>query len=96
MRAKYAAQIRRGVRAGKAAVARALGDYSAPIFFPLNFTELETKAYDRTLKREIARQVAEVGKRMLKKVDGFIPEEDGAVQGVKEAVADLEKIRRGQ
>ena len=96
MRAKYARQIRLGVRAGKAAVARSLGDYSAPIFFPSNFSELETKAYDRTLKREIAHQVAEVGKRMLKKVEGFIPEEDGAVRGVQEAVDDLEKIRRGQ
>ncbi len=68
MRAKYARQIRRGVLAAKAAVVHITGDPSAPIFFPKNFTDLEHRAFTRTLTNLVAREVIASGKRVIAKV----------------------------
>lgn len=74
MRAKHAAEVRRGILAAKAAVARANGDMSVPIYFPVNFSKLEYAAYERTLTRLVAAEVLAVGKRMIAKVHKHFPE----------------------
>lgn len=73
MRAKYAAQIRFGIEQAKRHVSVAQEVGRVPSAWTTPLTELEQRAYDRTLPREVARVVVASGERMVAKVKAAFP-----------------------
>lgn len=66
MRAKDAAQIRRGVRAAYWAIGYTETVGRPPIASPFKLTtDLEMQAYDRTIKHVVGMRIVGLGRRML-------------------------------
>lgn len=95
MKTKYAEQIRRGVMRAKFEVGftKEFGRPPYSLYTPV--TELEGRAFDRTVKRLVANEVIAVGKSLLTKVKGFIDDQDEAVQLTKSAIEAVQEAKKG-
>lgn len=91
MRAKYAKQIRAGVKRAQFEV-RFTQDFGhPPISLYYSQTPLERRAYDRTLAKMVASHILSIGKRLLEKVDQFIEAQEGAMQIGPQTKAAIEE-----